>query len=191
LGEFTVPSLTKFSPSSHITPSHVSRKKDHKGLDVVALHLPRTKCSAVGEDMQCAPIVHLTNLVAWLDNHFCVNTLDPNDHLFAWKHHKGLCSTFCFLQRPLMKTEVTNQIKDITSQFNLPDLKGHSLRIGGTLHYLLQGTPFDVVKTMGRWSGESFTLYLRRHVLILAPYLHERTDMAAEQLTRSIMLPVH
>ncbi|KAF8136204.1 hypothetical protein EV363DRAFT_1158263, partial [Boletus edulis] len=181
LGEFTVPSLTKFSPSSHITPSHVSRMKDHKGLDIVALHLPRMKCSTVGEDMQCTPIAHLTNLVAWLDNHFCINTPGPNDHLFTWKHHKGL--------HPLTKMEVTNRIKDITSQFNLPDLKGHSLRIGGTLHYLLQGTPFNVIKTMGRWSGESFTLYLRRHALILAPYLHERTD-TAEQLTSSIMPPV-
>ncbi|KIJ58022.1 hypothetical protein HYDPIDRAFT_47025, partial [Hydnomerulius pinastri MD-312] len=50
-------------------------------------------------------------------------------------------------------------------------LKGHSLRIGGTLFYLLKGVPFNVVKVMGRWAGESFTLYLQHHALILAPFL--------------------
>jgi hypothetical protein len=161
LGEFTVPAINKFSPAMHITPSHVSRLQNHQGLDVVAFHLPATKCSPSGEDTQCTPIPHLTDPVTWLDNHLCINAPRPNDHLFAWQHAKG--------RRPLTQMEVTSWIKELIKQFELPNLKGHSLRIGGTLHYLLQGTPFDVVKTMGRWSGESFTLYLRHHALILAP----------------------
>jgi hypothetical protein len=181
LGEFTVPAINKFSPAMHITPSRVSRLQNHQGLDVVAFHLPATKCSPSGEDTQCAPIPHLTNPVTWLDNHLRINAPCPNDHLFAWRHAKGI--------RPLTKTEVTSRIKELIKQFELPNLKGHSLRIGGTLHYLLQGTPFDVVKTMGRWSGESFTLYLRRHALILAPYLHEHSSTAM-QLQRHTMPPV-
>jgi len=59
----------------------------------------------------------------------------------------------------------------------MPDLKGHSLRIGGTLFYLLKGVPFDVVKMMGRWSSELFTLYLRHHTLILAPFLQNQPDI--------------
>ena len=181
LGEFTVPSLKKFSPLTHITPSHVSQLKDANNLEVIAFHLPKTKCSSTGEDTQCAPIPHLTDPLTWLDNHFRINAPGPKDHLFAWKHPRGL--------RPLTKTEVTMRIKDIVQQFNMPDLKGHSLRIGGTMHHLLKGTPFDVVKTMGRWSGDAFTLYLRRHALILAPYLQEQPDMA-DQLNRIAMPPV-
>ncbi|KAG2066444.1 hypothetical protein BDR04DRAFT_1030084, partial [Suillus decipiens] len=51
-------------------------------------------------------------------------------------------------------------------------LKGHSIRIGGTLEYLLRGIPFDV-KSMGRWSSEAFTLYLPNHAIIMTPYLQD------------------
>ncbi|KAI6009524.1 hypothetical protein F5J12DRAFT_690025, partial [Pisolithus orientalis] len=45
--------------------------------------------------------------------------------------------------------------------------------VTGTLHYLLQGMPFDIVKTISRWAGDSFTLYLCQHAMILAPYLND------------------
>lgn len=47
----------------------------------------------------------------------------------------------------------------------------HSLRIDATLEYLLRGIPFEVVKQIGRWSSNSFSLYLRDHARILAPYV--------------------
>ena len=141
LSEFTVPSLKKFSPLTHITPSDVSRLRDANNFEVIVFHLPRIKCAPTGEDMQCTPIPHLTDPLTWLDNHFCINAPGPKDHLFSWKHPRGL--------RPLTKTEVISQIKHLVHQFDLPDLKGHSLRIGGTVHHLLQGTPFNVMKTMG------------------------------------------
>ena len=181
LGEFTVPSLKKFSPLTHITPSHVSWLRDANNFEVRAFHLPRTKCAPMGVDTQCAPIPHLTDPLIWLDNHFRINAPGPKDHLFSWKHPRGL--------RPLTKTEVISRIKHLVHQFDLPDLKGHSLRIGGTVHHLLQGTPFNVMKTMGCWSGDAFTLYLWRHTLILAPYLQERPDMT-DQLNRIPMPPV-
>ena len=30
---------------------------------------------------------------------------------------------------------------------------------------------FDIVKSMGQWSSDAFTLYLRKHAVIMAPYL--------------------
>jgi hypothetical protein len=95
------------------------------------------------------------------------------------------CERFTTTHQP----EVTKRIHEIVTQYSLPVLKGHSLRIGGTLHYLLLGTPFDIVKTMGRWSGDSFTKYLRKHAIILAPYLQERPEMI-EKLTAYAMPPV-
>ena len=49
--------------------------------------------------------------------------------------------------------------------------QGHSIRIGATLEYLLRDTPFDIVKTMGRWSSDAFFIYLRKHAQILAPHI--------------------
>jgi hypothetical protein len=140
------------------------------------------KCSKSGETTQCAHLNHLADPIGWLDNHLRINNPGPNDHLFTWKHPKyGL--------RPLTKTEVTKRIHQVVIQHALPEIKGHSFRIGGTLHYLLLGTPFDIVKTMGRWSGESFTKYLRKHALILAPYLIKRPNII-ECLTQHAMPPV-
>jgi hypothetical protein len=62
--------------------------------------------------------------------------------------------------RPLSKPELVKRLSSIACATNLPDLKGHSLRIGRTLEYLFRGIPFEVVKSMGRWSGDAFTLYL-------------------------------
>ncbi|KAI6095357.1 hypothetical protein EDD16DRAFT_1502136 [Pisolithus croceorrhizus] len=82
-----------------------------------------------------------------------MNPADPSAHLFVWKHPtSGL--------RPLSRSEVIKCIALLTTAHNLPNFKGHSLRIRGTLHYLLWGIPFDIVKTMGRWAGDSFMIYL-------------------------------
>ncbi|KAG6329969.1 hypothetical protein ID866_9120 [Astraeus odoratus] len=151
LGEFTVPSLNKFAldPSRYIMRSNFTVQQDIAGLPILAFRIPVTKCSSEGEDTHSAPLEHLTDPATWLNNHLRINNPAPTDHLFSWKHPKGI--------RPLTKPEVTKRIHEIVTQYDLPNIKGHSLRIGGTLHYLLLGTPFDVVKTMGRWSGDSFT----------------------------------
>ncbi|KIK74505.1 hypothetical protein PAXRUDRAFT_174893, partial [Paxillus rubicundulus Ve08.2h10] len=87
-------------------------------------------------------------------------------HPFSWKH---LPSTMC----PLSKKEVTKRIDCI----------------GGMLYYLLNAVPFNIVKTMGRWSSESFTLYLLLHALVLAPFLQHQPKLM-HQLRRYILPPV-
>ena len=130
------------------------------------------KTSPTGEDVHCTP--HILPLPSdpktALDNHVWINVGNIKSHLFAWRHPTGrLC--------PLSKKEVIKHIDSITKAHpNLPNLKGHSLCIGGTLFYLLKGVPFDAVKTMGWWSSESFTLYLRHHTLVLAPFLQSQPD---------------
>ncbi|KAG6330937.1 hypothetical protein ID866_8153 [Astraeus odoratus] len=51
---------------------------------------------------------------------------------------------------PLSKREFTNRINKLAKLFNLPNLKGHRLCIGGTLEYLLQRVPFDIIQSQGR-----------------------------------------
>ena len=82
-----------------------------------------------------------------------------------------------------------SRISAIAKLCGLLELKGHSLRIGGTLFYLLKGVPFDVVKVMGCWAGEAFTLYLRPHALVLAPFLQADRNLL-EDFNRIAMPPV-
>ncbi|KIN98975.1 hypothetical protein M404DRAFT_30938 [Pisolithus tinctorius Marx 270] len=183
LGEFTVPAIKQFDPSKHITRVHVTHLHDLSGLPVTKFRIPWTKMSPTGEDAQCVPLNGaITDPIQALEHHLHLNPADKSTHLFAWKHHiSGL--------RPLSKTEVTKRIISLITAHNLPNIRGHSLRIGGTLHYLLWGILFDVVKTIGRWAGDSFTVYLCQHAMILAPYLNE-TPALLEHFTRYTMPPV-
>jgi hypothetical protein len=181
LGELTVPALKDFDPARHITRGNVSEGQDRNLLPVTIFHLPSTKSSPIkGEDAYWAAQEDLSDPKAALTNHLRVNPAENSTHLFAWKHPKGL--------RPLSKKEVIKRITTIASIAHIPNLKGHSIRIGGTLEYLLRGVPFDVVKTMGRWSSEAFTIYLRQHAMVLAPYLQATPIL--EPFTRYTMPPV-
>ncbi|KAG6326664.1 hypothetical protein ID866_12426 [Astraeus odoratus] len=98
----------------------------------------------------------------------------------------GLTSKKCC---PLSKRELTNQINKLAEQSNLPNLKGHSLCIGGTLEYLLQGVPFNIIQSQGCWAGHAFSLYLCKHATILAPYL--QASLALEPFTQYTQPPIH
>jgi hypothetical protein len=164
LGEFTVKTIKDFNPEKHITRAGISESQDRNGLPITKFRLPCTKVSPIeGEDAYWAAQEGPTDPKAALQNHLNVNKAESEAHLFAWKHPKGLC--------PLSKKEFIKRIAITVQSAGLPDLKGHGLQIGGTLEYLLRGVPFDEVKAMGRWSGDAFTLYLRDHALILAPYI--------------------
>ena len=133
---------------------------DRNSLTVLKFYLPWTKTSRAsgkGESVQCAQQNGPADPIAALDNHFRINSIAPNEHLFSWMHSSGK-------RRPLSKKELTSKINKLANLFNLPNLRGHSLRIGGTLEYLLRGVPFDVIQSHGRWAGSAFTLYLCKHL---------------------------
>ncbi|KAG2124421.1 hypothetical protein DEU56DRAFT_744548, partial [Suillus clintonianus] len=182
LGEFTVPTIKSFDPVKHISRCHVSTTVDRNGLPVTKFHLPTTKASPVtGEDAFWSAQEGPSDPQTALENHLRINPASELTHLFAWKHPKGM--------RPLSKREVTKRLASVAQTASLPDLKGHGLRIGGTLEYLLRGVPFDVVKSMGRWSSDAFTIYLRDHAVVIAPYIQALTP-ALEPLSRPSMPPV-
>jgi hypothetical protein len=161
---------------------NVSNTVDRNNLPVTKLHIPSTKSSPLeGEDVFWAAQEGPSDPKAALENHFRVNPAANEAHLFAWKHPNGI--------RPLSKREVTKRLTSIAQAVNIPDLKGHGLRIGGTLEYLLRGIPFDVVKTMGRWSSDAFKIYLRDHAVIIAPYI-QALSPALEPFSRQTMPPV-
>ena len=168
-----VPAINKYDPAKYTSRADFSIVTNHQGLPVMKFHFPHTKTSPNGEDAHCAPHDNtlLTDPKLALENHSRVNPADPAEHLFMWRHPtKGL--------HPLSKKEIISFIEDIKKcNPDMPDFKGHSLRIGGTLFYLLKGVPFDIVKTLGHWSSDAFTVYLCHHTLVLAPFLQHNTAL--------------
>ena len=132
-------------------------------MEVTVFHLPKTKCLSEGEDVFWSQQNGITDPKAALKNHFQINNPPVDGPLFAYRHVKGL--------HPLPKKVFLDRINRITSMLGEDSLKGHGIHIGGTLEFLLRGMPFDVLKFLGHWMNESFTLYLHQHVTIIVPYI--------------------
>ena len=182
------PSCWSDAPDDFIRRPHVGEVTDLFGNVVRTFYLPRTKKGgangARGETTQCARQPGLLDPFASLDRHIELNAPGPNEHLFSWSHPS-------LGRRPLSKAEVAKRLKTALANrtFEGPPPKGHSLRIGGTLFYLLRNVPFEVVKTQGRWSSDAFQGYLREHAMVLAPYLQDHPDIFRRFNNHIIELP--
>ena len=181
LGEFTTRTLGCFDPNMHVTTQHLSYDQDRNGLRVTVLHLPRTKAAgSEGEDVYWATQEGDTDPTAALAQHLRVNQPSISSHLFAYKAVNT--------RRTLTKSKFLEKVGDAARAAGLEPLQGHGIRIGSTLEYLLRGVPFDVMKAKGRWAGDSFQLYLRKHAVVIAPYIQATpivTD-AAKTLTNGV-----
>ena len=163
VGEFTVPKLDGFVPETHVSKPRLSYDQSREGLKVTVLHIPHTKVAHRGEDVCWAKQEGLTDPDTALAHHFEINNPPDDVHLFAYRHKAG--------HRPLTKSKFIAELAKAARAAGLEPLQGHGIRIGSTLEYLLRGVPFDVMKVKGRWSSDAFTLYLRKHAQILAPYI--------------------
>lgn len=180
-GEVTVPSLATFDTKLHPTRSDVRGDQDRHGFKVTVCHLPSTKASRInGEDIYWSKQEGSWDPEERLRRHLELNTAPPDAHLFAYKHGNKW--------RPLTRSAFSNRIREAAKAASLPTLQEHGIRIGGTLEYLLRGLPFDVVKAIGRWSSDAFSVYLRKHAVIVAPYIQENPVL--EPFTRYAMPPV-
>ena len=181
LGEFTTWTLGSFSRSTHVTPLNLSYDQDRNGLQVTVLHLPRTKAAGnEGKDVYWATQEGDTDLTVALAQHLRINQPPDASHLFAYKAANT--------RRALTKSKFLEGVGDAARAAGLELLQGHGIRIGSTLEYLLRGVPFDVMKAKGRWAGDSFQLYLRKHAVVIAPYI-QATPMH-EGFVRYTMPPV-
>ena len=181
LGEFTVRTLVSFSPATHVTTQHLSYDQDRNGFKVTVLHLPRTKAAGnEGEDVYWAAQEGDTDPTAALVQHLRVNQPSVASHLFAYRATNT--------RRALTKSKFLERVEAAAHAAGLEPLQGHGIRIGSTLEYLLRGVPFDVMKAKGRWAGDSFQLYLRKHAVIIAPYI--QAAPVHEEFIRYTMPPV-
>ena len=155
--------LTDFNPLNHVKRTDLDHTRDRNGLPVVNLHIPKTKTSASGETVSWSWQEGPSDPESALDNHFRINDPPPGIHLFAYRHKDG--------HRPLTKSKFISRLAQAARAAGEDPLQGHGIRIGSTLEYLLRGVPFEVMKVQGHWASNAFTLYLRKHGQILAPYL--------------------
>jgi hypothetical protein len=186
LGEFTVRRLDSFDPNKYVTRRNLSHDQDRGGNKVTILHLPKTKTSQVeGEDVFWATQDGPTNPDAALANHLAVNDPPDDQHLFSYRIQKGSKT----VRQPLTKTKFLERVKKAALAANLDPLQGHGIRIGSILEYLLRGMPFDVMKAKGRWRSDTFLVYLRKHAVIMAPYIQAKSAVH-EAFIRYTMPPV-
>ena len=134
-------------------------------MEVMVFHLPKTKCAMEEEDVSWSCQDGITDPKALLENHLCINNPPPNGHLFVYRH----CKSF----RPLTKRSFLERINMVTAALGEDTLKGHGIWIGGTLEFLLHGVPFNVTKSLGCWSSDTFSLYLCQHAIIITPYIQD------------------
>jgi hypothetical protein len=182
LSEFTVRTLGSFTPTTHVTTQNLSYNQDRNGFKVTVLHLPTTKSAGnEGEDVYWASQEGYTDPTAALHNHLQINKPSEASHLFAYQA-KHAC-------RPLTKLKFLERVGRAAQAAGLEPLQGHSIRIGSTLEYLLRGVPFNIMKAKGRWAGNSFQLYLRKHAVIIAPYI-QASPATHEAFIQDAMPPV-
>ncbi|KAJ7648789.1 hypothetical protein DFH06DRAFT_1423530, partial [Mycena polygramma] len=177
--EFTVRTLTSFDPSIHVKPSDVSDVVDRNNLQQTNFALPRTKSAPEGESVYWAEQNGPTDPKSAFRNHLAVNSPPANHALFSYLHGSG--------RRPLTKSAFRKRIADAFKSADIPFIHVHGIRIGSTLEYLLRGIPMDVMKAKGRWASDAFTIYLRRHAQIMAPYMQAEPQLHANILR--ILMP--
>ncbi|KAL1939608.1 hypothetical protein VTO73DRAFT_9641 [Trametes versicolor] len=166
LGELTVQTQRSHKASEHPSRQSVHVVKHRDGSIMRSIHLPITKTSPKGEDILFAKQVS-GGVDPWeaLNNHFAVNNLKDLSHLFTYRKQPS------------------------NLEPSVAQIAGHSFRICGTLEYLLRGLSFETVKAIGRWKSDAFTLYLRKHAQILAPYLQDEDKLLERFSQLTIQLP--
>ena len=55
------------------------------------------------------------------------------------------------------------------------DVAGQSLRAGGATDLALRGTPPSLIQASGRWSSDSFRIYVRKSPILIHALLHQST----------------
>jgi hypothetical protein len=170
-GEFTVKTLTSFNPTVHVKPSDVTEVIDRNGLKQTNFVLPWTKSAPHGESVYWAEQNGPTDPKSAFNNHLSVNSPDSNGALFSYWHGKS--------RRPLTKPAFRRRLAQAFKAADVDFIHVHGIRIGSTLEYLLRGIPIDVMKAKGRWASDAFTVYLRRHAQIMAPYMQAEPQLHA------------
>ncbi|KIY67883.1 hypothetical protein CYLTODRAFT_315061, partial [Cylindrobasidium torrendii FP15055 ss-10] len=156
--------LGEFLPSSK-KMKRLEERKMPKGRDVQEpfsdlgsrmLNLPTGKTS--GERGVKIPLCRqepkeLDSIAIW-KLHEKVNEIGKDDALGSYLDEKGT-------RKLLTRSDFMKRCNEVWRRKGMGPLTGHSFRIGGATHYLVNGVETNVVKAMGRWKSDAFEEYWR------------------------------
>ena len=162
LGELLPLSLSPLHPTP--LPTRSALKRSLQNPHSCLLHLPRTKTHPHGQNIVLVDQRIPINPISLIKNHFRVNRVSDNQHIFSYLSTDGL-------HYSLSKSHFLRRCNTIWSALGYPRTTGHCFRIGGTTELLVAGTPPDVVKATGRWSSESFMRYWRSLDMLAPQYI--------------------
>ena len=149
-GEFT---LVRQSDSPPIAFSDIVLDS-HTSPTVVRICLRWAKCDPFGQGIfiylgktasSVCPVAALVDYLAIRPNHA--------GSLFTWHDGSPLCR-YNFVAR--LRRVLATFIPDAN------DYSGHSFRIGAATTAALASVPDHIIKMMGRWQSEAYTLYVRQ-----------------------------
>lgn len=147
----------------------------------MVLHLPKTKMAGIeGEDVYWVSQEGEMDPTTALKNHLWINHPSEVSHLFEYQANRA--------HKLLTKTKFLQRVGTAAQAAGLEPLQGHGIQIGSMLEYLLRGVPFDIMKAKGRWARNSFLIYLRKHAVIMAPYI-QAVPPVHENFVRYTMPP--
>ncbi|KIJ46911.1 hypothetical protein M422DRAFT_93614, partial [Sphaerobolus stellatus SS14] len=161
--ELLVYGVNNFSLEWNITHAGIKVETNGEGIPVMVFSLPWTKVSQTGEKVFWARQNGPADTYAALLTHIHVNNPPVDKAFFSWRCNGDW--------KVLTKAAFIKRMELAAAEAGLPKMHGHGLCIGSVLEYLTWGLSFEQVKHMGHWKGESFALYLRKHAVVLAPYI--------------------
>ena len=132
----------------------------------VVVHLPATKTvrSGKGVYVEVHESGHPLSGVQLLRRLWAVRDLDshPQEFVFCRVDHRTTGARLV-PSAPASAQSYRTLIKRSVASIGLDPSKysGHSLRAGGATDLFAQGTPYYVVKKMGRWESDAALLYFR------------------------------
>jgi hypothetical protein len=166
-GQIRLGELLSSSASDLSTTARPARSQFVHSLRSMGSHtlaLPQTKTNRSGEKIVLVPRSDSLDPISRVRAHLSTSELPRNLPLLAYSTPSG--------PRMLTKAAFLARCNQIWAASGYPRTTGHSFRIGGTTELLTSGVPPDVVKTMGRWSSDSFLRYWRDLETIAPLHMH-------------------
>ncbi|TRM69872.1 hypothetical protein BD626DRAFT_391849 [Schizophyllum amplum] len=155
LGELVPEAAKKYDPKRHLPRGANVVLTTFRGLEAMSFHLPWTKTTGAAGGtliLTQAPDDPLCPLAAFHNHTRRSPGIAGDQSFFAYIHSDGNA-------RLLIKGDVVNAINAL--------ILGHSLRIGGSLEYLLEGVKIEFIMQLGGWTSTCFLIYWRRLYLIV------------------------
>lgn len=155
LGELTIPSLTTFDSTRHISRrTHMESKSVPDRGRSIFFRIPWSKTTHhMGAQIMLVEESHCTDPLMALDHHILVNAAVPSSHgLFSYMEQ----GTPKYMTRAHFLDRCTQTWLDA----GLPPIHNPSFRMGGAVEHLRRGLSLDYLQVQGRWTSKMFRSYI-------------------------------